>query len=232
MKLFEHSKPKELDFELESVTTEKGRSYTTPFGRKYPSITTVLSEYSKKGILQWRKRVGEEEANRISGQASRRGEALHLACENYLKNELSGFQMQKMMPNIKELFLQLKPVLDDNITKVICLEQPLYSDNLGIAGRVDGVVEWNGKLSIIDYKTSSKIKSEEYIQNYFMQCSAYCEMFGEIVGTDIEQIIVAIAVEGEKEPQIFTRQKYPYLPTLKQHIDNYYLTQKDSCVII
>lgn len=226
MKLFEHSKPAELDFELEVVTTESGRTYTTPAGKKYPSITTVLSEYSKQGILEWRNRVGEEEANKISGRASRRGEALHLACENYLRNELNVFQMQKMMPNIKELFMQLKPVLDENVTKVICLEQPLYSDKLGIAGRVDGVVEWNEQISIIDYKTSSKLKKEEYIQNYFMQCSAYCEMFEEITGIEVNQIVLAVAVEEENKPQVFLKQKHSYLPTLKQQIDNYYRTRE------
>jgi genome maintenance exonuclease 1 len=222
MKLFEHSKPKELEFELEAITEESGRVYTTPQGKKYPSITTVLSELSKKGILQWRERIGEKEANRISGQASRRGEALHLACEQYLKNELNSFQLQKLLPHIKELFLQLRPVLDKNITKVICLEQPLYSDTLQVAGRVDGIVEWNNKLSVIDYKTSSKLKEEKYIQNYFMQCSAYCEMFEDITGKEIEQIVVAIAVEGENLPQIFVKEKHEYLDSLRHYIRSFH----------
>lgn len=222
MKLFEHAKPKELDFELLSETLETGRTYTTPEGKKYPSITTVLSEYSKQGILEWRERVGEKEANKISGMASRRGEALHLACEQYLKNELNNFQMQKLMPHIKQLFLQLRPVLNENITKVICLEQPLYSDQLKIAGRVDGIVEWNGTLSIIDYKTSSKLKEKHYIQNYFMQCSGYCQMFEEITGQSINQIIVAIAVEQENKPQIFIENKNDYLNSLKEYVRKYH----------
>jgi hypothetical protein len=221
MKLFEHAKPEVLKFELDAVTGDTGRLYTTPTGKKYPSITTVLSAFSKEGILEWRKRVGEKEANRISGQASRRGEALHLVCEKYLNNELDNFQMQKMMPHIKELFLQMRPVLDVNIGKVLCLEQPLYSDELCIAGRVDCIAEWNGKLSVIDYKTASKLKEEHYIQNYFMQCSAYCEMFGEITGQTIEQIVVAVAVENETSPQIFVKQKYEYLDELKKYIRNY-----------
>jgi len=221
MKLFEHAKPEVLKFELDAVTSDTGRIYTTPTGKKYPSITTVLSDFSKEGIIAWRKRVGEKEANRISGQASRRGEALHLACENYLNNELTSFQMQKMMPHIKELFLQMRPVLNNNIGKVLCLEQPLYSDELGIAGRVDCIAEWNGKLSVIDYKTAGKLKEEHYIQNYFMQCSAYCEMFGEITGQPIEQIVVAIAVENETSPQIFVKEKYDYLDELKNYIRNY-----------
>lgn len=222
MKLFEHAKPKELHFELEAVTLETGRTYTTPSGKKYPSITTVLGEYSKQGILEWRERVGEKEANKISGMASRRGEALHLACEQYLKNELSQFQMQKLMPHIKQLFLQLRPVLDDNVSKVICLEQPLYSDELRVAGRVDGIIEWNGTPSIIDYKTSSKLKEEHYIQNYFMQCSAYCIMYEEITGQSIDQIIVAIAVEQENTPQIFIKNKNDYIDSLKEYVRKYH----------
>ena len=220
--LFVHDKPEELNFELEAVTTESGRTYTTPKGNKYPSITTVLSQYSKQGIMEWRERVGEKEANRISGQAARRGEALHLMCEKYLKNELDAFQMQKMMPHVKQLFIQMRPMLNDNVNKVVCLEQPLYSDNLKIAGRVDGIVEWNGTLSVIDFKTSSKIKEEGYIQNYFMQCTAYCQMFEEIVGEPIEQIIVAIAVENETLPQVFVKKKYDYIDELKKYVRNYH----------
>lgn len=228
MKLFEHAKPKELEFELEAVTLETGRTYTTPKGNKYPSITTVLSEYSKQGIQKWRDRVGEKEANKISGMASRRGEALHLACEQYLKNELNAFQMQKLMPHIKQLFIQLRPVLEQNISKVICLEQPLYSDELQVAGRVDGIVEWNGTLSVIDYKTSRKLKEESYIQNYFMQCSAYCQMFEEITGKSIDQIIVAVAVEEESNPQIFIKNKNDYIDSLKTYVRNYHESKNRS----
>jgi ATP-dependent exoDNAse (exonuclease V) beta subunit len=222
MKLFEHAKPKELDFELEALTLESGRTYTTPDGKKYPSITTVLGEHSKQGIMKWRARVGDKEANKISGRASRRGNELHLVCEQYLKNELTAFQSQKLMPHIKELFLQLRPVLDENVTKVICLEQPLYSHELKVAGRVDGIVEWNGKISVIDYKTSTKLKKDEYIQNYFMQCSAYCEMFEELTGVSIDQFIVAVAVEEENLPQIFIKNKSEYIEPLKKYIRNYH----------
>jgi len=122
--------------------------------------------------------VGEEEANKVSGKASRRGTALHSVCEKYLLNEMNELRMQTMMPNIKELFLQLRPELDQNIGKIYSLEQALYSDGLKIAGRVDCIAEWDGELAVIDFKTSSKEKWEDGILNYFMQCSAYAEMFG------------------------------------------------------
>jgi len=220
---FNHVKLPALDFELESITSESGRIYLTPSGFSYPSVTTVLGSFSKQGIQEWRERVGEEEANKISGRASRRGEALHLACEKYLLNEMTDMKLRSMMPNIKELFLQLKPELDKNIGNIYSIEQPLYSDNLKIAGRVDCIAEWDGKLSVIDFKTSTKEKLEGYILNYFLQCTAYAEMYEELTSEPIEQLVVAIAVE-DGSSQIFVRQKKPYLPPLRQHIDTYYLT--------
>lgn len=220
---FDHIKLPELDFDLEAITTESGRQYKTPNGNSYPSVTTVLSSYNKKAIYEWRARVGDKEANKISGKASRRGTALHSVCEKYLLNEMNELRMQTMMPNIKELFLQLRPELDQNIGKIYSLEQALYSDGLKIAGRVDCIAEWNGELAVIDFKTSSKEKWEDGILNYFMQCSAYAEMFGEITGKPINKLVVAIAVE-EGKPQIFVRDKELYLPQLKQYIAKYYLT--------
>lgn len=218
---FEFVKLDSLNFDLNAVTTESGRIYETPDGRKYPSITTVLSGASDKTFLEeWKKRVGEEEANRIVRKSSNRGTNLHTACEQYLLNELTSFRMQKMMPDVKEFFLQLRPHIDANVGKVYGIEQPLYSHNLGIAGRCDCIAEWNGKLSIIDYKNSRKEKKEEWIQNYFIQCTAYAEMFGEITGMEIEQIVVAIAVE-DGQPQIFTKTKHKYLPELWNCIEVY-----------
>jgi genome maintenance exonuclease 1 len=220
---FSFVKLPELDFELNAVTTESGRRYTAPNGEVYPSITTVLSSYNKKAIYEWRQRVGEEEANRVSRKAANRGTKLHLMCEDYLRNELTPMKMQSIMPDTKELFLQLKPKLDECIGDVYGLEQALYSKTLQIAGRCDCIAEWDGELSIIDYKTSSKEKNEDYIQNYFMQCTAYAEMFEEITGRPVNQVVVAIAVADEN-PQFFVRDKHLYVSQLKQYISNYRLT--------
>ena len=221
---FVYEKLPELDFELEAKTTESGRVYYTPSGKAYPSVTTVLGSLSKDAIDAWRKRVGEEEADRISGRASRRGEALHLTCEKYLLNEMSDLKIRSMMPNIKQLFMQLRPELDKNIGKIYAVEQPLYSDKLRIAGRVDCIAYWNGRLSIIDFKTSTKEKLEENILGYFLQCTAYAEMFEELTNKRIETIVVAIAVE-EGSPQIFVRQKYMYRTQLLQLLSNSPLTK-------
>jgi len=218
---FNHVKLESLNFDLTAVTTENGRQYTTPEGKVYPSVTTVLSEYSKKAIFEWRDRVGAEVANKISRAASGRGTKLHTVCEKYLLNEMSDMKIQTMMPDTKELFFALKPYLDKNIGNIYSLEQALYSNELRMAGRVDCIAEWDGKLSVIDFKTASKSKDEDYILNYFMQCTAYANMFEERTGQPIEQLVVAIAVV-EDFPQIFVRNKTKYIPELNKFIDSYW----------
>ena len=215
---FEFVKLPELDYDLEASTTEKGRVYTTPKGKKYRSITTVLSAFSKQGIIAWRKRVGESEADKISSKAATRGTNLHLVCEKYLLNEYTPSKLKTLMPNIKALFQQLKPELDKNIGKIYALEQALYSDELEIAGRVDCIAEWDGELAIIDFKTSGKLKEERYILNYFMQCTAYALMFEERTGRPIDKIVVVIAVENEQS-QIFVRSKLDYVSELMKCVN-------------
>lgn len=215
---FIHEKIDGLDFELEAVTTESGRTYLTPKGNRYNSITTILKPYNQHIIENWREAVGEEVANKISGIASRRGEAVHLACEKYLLNEMDFKFKQTMMPNIKQMFLQLKPHLDKSVGKIYAIEQPLYSDVLQVAGRVDLIAEWDGKLSIIDYKTSGKFKDANDIDNYFMQCTAYAIMFEERTGITIDHIVIAMAVESENTPQIFCREKKDYIDKLNYFV--------------
>lgn len=218
---FNHVKLDALNFELESVTTESGRTYKTPSGNTYPSITTVLSSYNKKALLEWRQRVGEEEANRVSRKASNRGTKLHNTVEKYLLNEMSPLQMHTMMPDTKELFLKLKPLLDTHVNNIYGIEQPLFSDRLRLAGRCDCIGEWNGETSIIDWKTANYTKEKNQITNYFMQATAYAEMFGERTGIEVNQIVIAIAVENET-PQIFIEDKKDYLAELNKYVDRYH----------
>lgn len=220
MRIFNHVKLPSLDFDLEAETTESGRIYTTPTGERYKSITTVLSHYNKQAIMEWRQSVGEEEANKISGKASRRGTRVHKICEDYIDNKFTDFKLQMLMPDLKELFFKIKPDIDDNLGDVYAQEQALYSHNLRIAGRVDLIGVWNGKLSIIDFKTSTKQKEEEHIQNYFMQCTAYSLMFAELTGMWIDDIVVLIATE-EGPPQTFVRQVHDYRKPLMNYIDKY-----------
>lgn len=219
---FNHVRLPELDFELQSQTTESGREYVTPTGKSYPSVTTVLSEYNKKAFFEWRERVGAEEANKIAAKASSRGTKLHTVCENYLLNEMTDVKLKTMMPDTKQLFLSLKPHIDKHIGDVYCIEQALYSKVLRLAGRVDCIAEWNGQLSVIDFKSSTREKSEDNILNYFMQCTAYAEMFEEITGKPINQVVVAIAVEDGTH-QIFVREKSQlYIESLQRYIGKYW----------
>ena len=212
MKTFiHHDLPK-----LERDTSPDGtRVYKTPSGLAYPSVTTVTGLHTAKGIAEWRRRVGNEEANRISGKASARGTRIHGYCEDYLRGNLFEADMFDL-----EMFNSIKPLLDQ-VDNIHCLEDPLYSDHLQVAGTVDCIAEFQGKLSVIDFKTSSKPKDRDDIHNYFMQCSAYAEMFGEITNRPINRIVVAIATE-EEVPQIFVKDKKEYLPELNQFIDKYW----------
>jgi genome maintenance exonuclease 1 len=220
MRIFEHVSLPGLQFDLTAETTDSGRVYTTPEGNKYKSITTVLSHYGKQGIYEWRQAVGEERANEISRKASNRGTKVHKICEDYINNEISELKMQMLMPDMKELFFKIKPDIDKSVGKVYAQEQALYSDKYRIAGRVDLIAEWDGKLSVIDFKTSSKQKDEEYIQNYFMQCTAYALMFAERTGIWIDDIVVVIATE-EGPAQIFEKQIHDYRQPLIEYIDKY-----------
>jgi len=217
---FNHVKLSELNFELESITTESGRIYKTPGGKSYPSITTVLSSYNKKAIYEWRQRVGEEEANRISRAASGRGTRLHNAVEKYLLNEMTELKRKTIMPDALPLYTQLENILKVKIGDIYGIEQPLYSDRLGIAGRCDCIAEWEGVLSIVDWKTAKDYKQKNHIQNYFMQGAAYAEMFEERTGRPIEQVVIAIANDN-MNPQIFVEKKTDYLLPLQEYILSY-----------
>jgi genome maintenance exonuclease 1 len=177
--------------DLEQIKTEKGRFYVGPFGERYPSVTTVLSWKSAPAIAKWRKRVGHEAATKIVTQAARRGTGMHTVCERYLLNEEN--YLRDTMPNVQMLFQPVKAALDNHVTGIYCLEQRLYSDYIGVAGTVDFIGQYKGKPAVIDFKTSIKIKKLEYMQNYFMQASAYCVMFEELTGIAVPRIVIMMA---------------------------------------
>ena len=202
----------ELDFELPKLTREttpQGRKYFTPEGNSYPSITTVLSILSKDKIQEWRKKVGEAEANKISQQASVRGTAVHQLAEDYLNNKEDW--KKGAMPSNLFSFNHIKPILDKNINNIYMQEAFLYSDRLSTAGQVDCIAEYEGKLSIIDFKTSRKPKKEEWITNYFIQTAFYAAAFYERTGLKAKQGVVIITVDGS-EPQVFKVNTFDYLP--------------------
>ena len=190
---------------LNRVTNEDGtRVYQTPTGNKYPSVTTVTGLLKKQSIIAWRKRVGEEEANRISSTAARRGTRIHSLAEKYLLNESVNPDMFDI-----EMWNKFKPILH-NINNIYALEQSLFSDHLEVAGTVDCIAEYNGKMSVIDFKTSKRIKQRDNIHDYFMQCSAYAVAFEEMTKIPVPQIVVLIAVD-EEDPLIFVEKRNTWI---------------------
>lgn len=185
---------------LVRVDTENGRLYQTPSGRAYPSVTSVLSILGKREIMEWRKRVGEEEANRVSGRAKSRGTAVHSLCESYLRNE-------KVEPGPFDLdtFRSLQPLLD-RIDNIHCLETQLYSNYLQVAGTVDCIAEFDGKTSVIDFKTSTRVKSRDDIHGYFMQTSAYAVMFEELTKIPVGRLVILMSVDNE-DPLVFVEKR-------------------------
>jgi len=213
--MFNYCPPQELP-DLRSETFPDGkRYYTLPDGTKLPSVTTVLGAMKKDAIMAWRKRVGEAEANRVSKKATGRGTNVHTLCERYLNNE----DMGTMMPDALEMFYSLKTFLN-NINNIHYQEQALWSKQLGLAGRVDCIGEYNGELSVIDFKTSKKIKTRVQIEDYFWQTAAYALMYEEMIGIPINNLVVIMAVEDE-QPLVFEEKTENHIDGLVKAIQFY-----------
>ena len=221
MKKFTHI-PVDKQPELLTETIKGKRFYVLPNGNKYPSITSVLSARGNEGIARWRKSVGEAVANNIMRNAARRGTAVHTLTENYLNNE--ELSKQAVLPTA--LFTILKSELD-KINNIVMQESSLYSNKWGVAGRVDCIADYDGKLSVIDFKTSTKDKKEEWVENYFIQTTAYCEMFEEQYGKAINQIAILIVTE-DGSIQTFIKDKKDYLPLLKPAIEEFHKKFKEN----
>ena len=222
MKYYTH-KPVELK-KLTTQTVNFKRFYETPDGKLYPSITTVLSTRNKKGLFEWRKKVGDEIANYVARTSANRGTAVHHMCEDYLNNFPVDWpdkwkeHEKKFLPYC--LFKQLKKSVLEKIDNIRSQECALFSHKYRVAGRVDCIAEDNGELSIIDFKTSTKERTDEYNENYYIQAAAYAEMFEEQTGTPIEQIVILVVTE-DGVVQEFVKKKYDYIPLLVESIDNF-----------
>lgn len=189
--MFNHIKH---DFpQLLQENLEGRRVYVAPNGERYPSVTTVLSDYNKEGLMEWRAKVGEAKANQISRTATNRGTGVHKALELYLQNQ--DLTDHEMMPNVKSLFVRMKKELDEKVNNIHCLEDKLFSHQLKLAGTVDCIAEYKGELAVIDFKTSIRLKKKEHIGNYFMQGAAYATMFTEMTGIEINKVVILIGVD-------------------------------------
>ncbi|SVA48887.1 uncharacterized protein METZ01_LOCUS101741 [marine metagenome] len=210
--------------ELTTKTIDRKRYYITPEGKEYPSITTVLSNRGKEGLFEWRNRVGHEVANYISGKAAKRGTAVHHMCEEYLNN-VSFIQDDWWIEKQKNflpfcLFNQLRNGVLQRINNIHAQECGLYSDKYGVAGRVDCIAEYNRVLSIIDFKTSTSERNDEYNENYYIQTAAYAEMYEERTGIPTDQIIILVVTE-DGQVQEFIKSKQEYLPLLEEAINEF-----------
>jgi len=216
MKKFNHV-PVDLQ-DIKARNKDGTRLYETPDGNMYPSITTVLSVRNKQGLFEWRKRVGEDVANYIARTAAARGTAVHHMCEDYLNNEDMEKHKEKFLPHA--LFTQLRDNMLNRVDNIRSQEAGLYSDKYGVAGRVDCIAEFDGVLSIIDFKTSTKERQDSYNESYYIQASAYAEMFEERTGIEINQICILV-VTADGVCQEFVKDKKDYLPLLTDSIEEW-----------
>ena len=185
-------------------------------GTNYPSVTTVLGIRKTEQLKEWREKIGEDVAKWEMGRAARRGKSFHTLVEQYLKGETPS--IRDVLP--LGLFKLLKPYIDQ-IDNIHLLEAIMYSKKLTIAGQVDCVAEYNGKLSVIDFKTANKERQESWIENYFLQTTAYAHMYEETFGKKIEQIVILIASE-DGTTQASIKNKADYEEELGKSIQNFY----------
>ena len=204
--------------EMASRTIDGTRFYPTPSGSLYPSITSVTSHVNRQVFKDWRKRVGEEEANRITRESTTRGTNFHEICQDYLENSLKEDNSYDSLAYY--MFLAAKPYID-RINNIHAIEKSMYSDVLGIAGRVDCIAEYDGELAIIDFKTSKSIKPEAWIQQYFVQEVAYACMYYELKQVPVKKLIT-IMVTPDGEVKVFDkRNKGDYIELLIQYIKQF-----------
>jgi genome maintenance exonuclease 1 len=207
--------------EVEPVNKDGVRFYKLPKTDKYyPSVTSITSFKNAAFFKDWRKKIGEDEANRITARATQRGTAFHSIAEDYINGELDLEKYLENNPLSVRMFQSAKDTLN-RIDNIHCLESFLYSHYLGLAGRVDCIAEFDGELAVIDFKTSTKEKKEDYIEHYFVQETAYAAMFLERTGIEVKKIVTLIAAE-EGSIQVFQKHNLDdYLQLLKSYIEEF-----------
>jgi genome maintenance exonuclease 1 len=206
--------------ELEVKNTPKGRFYVSPTGNVYPSITTLLGQKEKPWLEDWRNSLGSERADKETKRAAGRGEAVHSMIEKFLKNDLTP-TLNYLPEHIAE-FNSTKLRLKKSVNNILLQESSLYSDTLKVAGRVDCVGEWDGALSIIDFKTSTNNKTQSMVEDYYLQATAYGLMFHEMFNIQIDNIVIIMSVEKGIVPLVFKQDLAMWISPLVQRINNYY----------
>ena len=206
------------DIELNKKETQGIRFYNLPDGQWVPSITSVTSFYNREIFAKWRKRVGIEEANRITKKATARGTDFHEAAQAYLMN--LQLNWEEFRPMTQFMFHHAKPYLD-KINNVHAIERTLYSEYLGLAGRVDCIGEYEGELAVIDFKTSEKIKPEKWLENYFVQEMFYASAYYEMTGIPVKKLITIMVTPGGDVEVFDKRDKGEYIKLLVRYIKEF-----------
>ena len=204
--------------EVSSRTLDSGRFYKVD-DLWMPSVTTVVGNATKDGILKWQQRVGFAEAEKVRRAASWRGTQFHNLVEKYLRNELEENQKSEGLPTY--LFRSARETLD-RINNIHAVEAPLYSRNLFIAGRVDCIAEFDGELAIIDFKTTKNLKKEEHLDKFFVQEAAYAYMYYEQTGVEVDKLVTISVAEDGTMQVVEKYDKIPYIDTLIDWIRDYH----------
>jgi genome maintenance exonuclease 1 len=216
--MFEH----EL-LDLPNLKTKKinGKRHYHVDGEYFPSVTTVLSVKEEgEALKKWKERLGPEKAKAHMQRSAERGDRLHTLLEKYVLNE--PFNYKDHLPTTVELFMQIKPVLDDYVGKVYAIERPLFSKKLGVAGRVDFIADWKGKPAIIDFKSADKPKKKEWIDSYFMQESLYSYMAFEMRNLFVPQLVTLVASPKLDSAQVFEEKSHEWLPKAIDLVEEFY----------
>ena len=202
--------------QLERETIDGVRYYQTPEGnQKLVSITSVISYINRQIFIDWRKKVGAEEADKITRKATSRGTDFHTLTENHLDNK--EFKTGSVQPLSEFMFLLAKEELS-RIYNIHALETSLYSLELGIAGTVDCIAEYDGELAVIDFKTSKKPKPREWIDHYFVQCAAYACMLYEMTGIMVKKFVIIMSCENGECIVYEEYDKRKYINLLSEYV--------------
>lgn len=219
MKIFSRiSNPALQDFNLIRDDSSTSRVYRSPNGTVYDSVTSYLSKISKANaeIEKWILSIGAEEAGKVLKRAGERGTEIHAAAECLLKNQ-SWYSISMFYHND---FLALKNHIEKTVDNVFAQEHQMYSDRLMLAGTVDLIAEYDGVLSVIDFKTSSRIKYEDELESYYLQEAAYSIMTYERYGLQIKQLVTLMVVEGDPVIKTFIKPAVHYMKQMIKLIGN------------
>ena len=228
MKSFNHVGSAKPLAELKTQNVDGQRFYKSPSGHWYPSVTTVVGKQSIDGIKKWEQKIGYMKAEKIRRQSAWRGTQYHTIVEYYLNNEPEKIEKSEGFPTY--LFRASRATLD-RIGTINCLETPLYSCNLGLAGRVDCIGEFDGELAIIDFKTTTKLKKVEWLEKYFVQEAAYAYMYYERTGIEVDKL-VTLSVAEDGQVQVEQRyDKVPYMNMLLDWIEQYRMDSLETWAV-